>query len=602
MPTESELTQALIAADRAGNTADAQMLAAALRQMRVDNPNDLAPPPVGVEPGFVRPEPETPMSIGRDAVMGAVGAYEVLGSALLGSIQEVISGGAGIFDLAAETVSGSDDPLTGAAETISKARDIFPDYNPQTEQGQMFMEAMAGPLQQYADFAEARGNLVLEKQESPMAATVEQMTWEMAPGLVGLRNPASIKAPNAIRDLRQRSTDVSRETELAEGIGVNLKDGIEQQGAQVIQSVQDLAAQTSKGGNLEGVQNAIMAARQKSKDQVRQLYDAAKEGEATFPSSAAKQFASDAIESVSDFDIADMPRLKARVQELESIANLPDNAALKLNALARFRRKINRKAPVNDVEQNAALGILKGQVDDFMQNLFDADMLSGDKMAISRWRTANQAYRQHAQTFNADRTIRNLAENQATPEQLTNWIFGSSSVGAKAQSGAVVQRIKDIVGENSPEFNALRQQVVYDVMEPLLKETPNFKQFVNKYNQFVSRNPTLAKELFPDSYDQLGRLKRQSEALLKTGGSKINFDLNQAAARALFGHGIAKAGLRVQIARNIIDLMRRTAEGSDKRKIMSELVGYDVGKPVIPVNTVTFTGLVPGMTNDEEAE
>jgi hypothetical protein len=186
-----------------------------------------------------------------------------------------------------------------------------------------------------------------------------------------------------------------------------------------------------------------------------------------------------------------------------------------------------------------------------------------------------------------------MIKQEATPEQMSNWIFGASSVGAKSQSGQVVKRLKDILGEDSQQFNALRQEVVYDVMKPLLVEKPNFRQFVNRYNQFVSRNPTLAKELFPDSYDDLRILKRQSEALLKSGGEKINFDLNTAASRALFGHGIAKAGLRVQLARQGISILRRMAEGSDQRRIMSDIVGYDIGAPLIPISAPILTGAAP---------
>ena len=538
-------------------------------------------------------EPRKPVTPIQRMAQGAIGGEEVLASMMTGSLREAISGGAGLVDLVSNLVSGESDPLGGAAETIESVRERIPVYSPQTETGQNFLEGISKPLQRFSEFAKEKGTSVLSETGSPALATVEQMTIEAAPGLLGLRNPLSRKSPDALGSIRQRSSDVSEATSQMEGAGINPRSSIAEQGAQVVRGVQDLASQTSRGGDLSSIQRAVISAYNQSRKNVSEMFDAAKSGNATFPTSAAKEFAKNAIDSVSDFDIQDMPRLRARVDELKAMEDLPDNSALKLNALANFRKKINRKAPVNDVEQNVALGILKGQVDSFMQDLFDADMISGDRLAITRWRSANQAYRQHAQTFKADKTINNMIKQEATPEQMSNWIFGASSVGAKSQSGQVVKRLKDILGEDSQQFNALRQEVVYDVMKPLLVEKPNFRQFVNRYNQFVSRNPTLAKELFPDSYDDLRILKRQSEALLKSGGEKINFDLNTAASRALFGHGIAKAGLRVQLARQGISILRRMAEGSDQRRIMSDIVGYDIGAPLIPISAPILTGAAP---------
>ena len=339
---------------------------------------------------------------------------------------------------------------------------------------------------------------------------------------------------------------------------------------------------------MNSVQERVIQARKDTKKEVSSMYKEAKKTKAAVPTEAVSLFARRTRAKLEeDFDLEDMPRLAKRVEELAAIERLPRNSKIMLSALSAFRARLNRNpAPKSDDAQATGIGILRAELDSFIDGMFNADMISGNPVAVQRWKDARSAYAEYARTFKDNRVVNQLAT------QVANWIFGASAVGAKKQSAAVVAKLKQILGKDSPEFSAIRQEAVFDVVEPLLRDTPDFKAFGKNYERMARSNPTLLKELFEDSRPAMETLYKHSQALQKSAGAKINFDLNQALSQAAFGHSIARAGLKVRLAKTAIALIRRSVEGSDKRRVMSELLGYDVGATAIPPEALLYSGSV----------
>lgn len=582
MATTEELQEALRRADKAGNTEDARRIAQALQssQTATQSASQTAP---------AAPEQQgswTEDGVLSRAAQGALGSQEVLGSFITSSIAETAGGLAGIGDLVAGLVTGEEDPAMSAADTVRRVSQSVPTYKPQTEAGQQYMEAVQGPLESFVGAAEGAGDKTLEATGSPGLAAGVSSAIQLAPGAVGIRKPAA--------QMAQRSADVKRTQGQMRESGVNLKEGITRQGVQNVRAAEGLAgSRVSKGENLDTLQESVIQAKRQAKDQVNKLYEEARATRAGVPIEEATKFGNIARTALRDFDVDDMPIVKRRLNEIQEIGKFPENSQVNLNAIADFRKRLNRnKPPANDIAQQTALGVLKGELDNFLDASFNADMISGNPAAVAKWKNANQAYKEYAKKFKEDKTIRQLAEQQATPEEISNWIYGASSVGAKKQAGSVVNRIKKIVGEDSPEFSALRQEAVFDIMEPLIREKPNFQQFVKNYDKFAKKNPTLKKELFPDSAPHMERLRNHAEALRKAESQKINFDVDKSVSQALFGHGIAKGGLRVRMARNALQLLRRAAEGSDQKRIMSEILGYETNQSILPSSPVVIGGAV----------
>jgi len=257
---------------------------------------------------------------------------------------------------------------------------------------------------------------------------------------------------------------------------------------------------------------------------------------------------------------------------------------------------INRSA---DPSENAALGAMKGIYDSYLDAQLNADLITGDPRAVQRWKDARQATIDYKNEFDANRVIRQLGDNDTTPEQVKNWILGANSVGAKKEAGLVVEQLKNTLGVDSPSMGILRQEVLFDIVEPLLRETPNFKTFATKFDNFVKNNPTLSNELFPDSVGNLGTLRRFATAIENNTASGLDLNINQTIARVLFGHEIAKGAVRVNLGTNLLNLVRSTAGLSNKQRLLSEALGYDITSPLLPKAPVAIGGAVQTGINQE---
>jgi len=502
------------------------------------------------------------------------GTGEAATTFLTGALAQPVAGLAGIGELVSSFIMGEDDALFQATERINQVSRALT-FQPRTETGQDILETVSVPFEKFGELTTAGGDVVFEETGSPGLATVAKVGLEMLAGLPFLGKG---------RGPLQRRRDVEEVRQAGADIGVDVDAPTVAQRGQVIES-----AEAQTGGavavaqNLEQVQTAIVSAKADAKAVVDDLFDQARGTNAGIQVGQLKSFDEIVRKSLEGFDIQDMPIVRRRLDEISSIQTAPENFSVNMNEIAKFRRRLNRnRAAATDTAQNSALGVIKGQLDTFLDAQFNSDMVSGNPAAIERWRTANDAFRQYKETFSDNKVIRQLAEQEATPEMVRRWIFGASSVGARAEAGAVVGRIKSIVGEDSPQFVALRQDALFDIMEPLLREEPNFPAFARNYDKFVKRNPTLNKELFPDSISDLDKLRGFSAAIENNRASGFRINVDQSISRALFGHGIAKAGLKVSIMGQVIGLIKRAAGRSDKQRLMSELLGYDVTTPTIP--------------------
>jgi len=547
-----------------------------------------------VAEGYVTPPTEMPKTQQRPGLgMRLVGAGDAALSMLTGGVVDPVAGVAGIVDGIASYIRGDADPLANAVSRIERIREAGT-YEPKSEAGQYMQEQISKPFQMLGRQTEKYGSFVGELTRSPAAGTVARSVVELAPSALGMRT----NAPG----FRQRAADVEQLSGYAKDIGFDMEARPGQQASQIQTAAENLVGgQTSVAADLEGLQSAVQRAKQIEKENVSRLYEDARATSAGLPVSQARSFAPMARRALADFDVEDMPIVRKRLSELDAIAELPENAVVKLNAIYQYRQRLNRNQPAaGDLSQQAALGILKGELDSFLDNQFNADMISGDPSAVTKWRTANGAYRQYRETFDANKVVRQLATQQATPEEMRRWIFGANAVGAKKEAGEVVRRLKGIVGEDSPQFQALRQETLLDIVAPLMEETPNLRMFQKKYDQFYRNNPTLAKELFPDSVNELDKMRAFVGAMKEGDKSRLQLDIEQSLSRVMFGHGIARAAMKVSLANQVMKYMRSAAGKSERTRIMGDILGYDPGASMIPVGPVVASGAMQSQMQENQ--
>lgn len=395
----------------------------------------------------------------------------------------------------------------------------------------------------------------------------------------------------------------------AEKLGVNLKP--EKVTDDFVEAATARVSQT-KGEGLEEVAQALKGKRDAARASVDAKFDAAKvQGQAFLNASNAEQFgATMRAKLLNDgFDL-EAPNMKGVRDTLNEIDNLrfrkpgqgarPDTARFgffegrgtpidfDLNDWELIRRRVNKRLGT-DGQTNTALNATKHQMDEWLDGQFNNDMIRGDAGSVARWKDARQAHVAYRQNFRADRTIKNLVDKDANPEQIARWIQGANAANAGPQAAATVKRLGSLLGKQSNEFNAVKMNVLHDVMAPMFKATPqpaDFRKVVTNIDNMFRKNPSLVRELGLD-VKELEFMRATAKAMDTIRPSQaIVGSVPRAAMRFLFGHGIAKAGLKVLLAGNVADRLFKTNMAT-RKSIMNEIADIPDFQALIPRGSTT---------------
>lgn len=533
------------------------------------------------------------------------GTGEMLATMLTGALTEPIAGLAGITEGVAALVAGDEDPLLRASERVQRVREVGltgagGTFIPKTEAGRESLQAIAAPIEAlFKRVVTPVAQRVGDVTGSPLAATIVQTAAETFPP--GLR-----PRPRAVA---RRRAGQQRLGELERNTGVTLDNPIELQTEQLgARAVELTEGQVSRAANFDQVQGSLMAAKEIAKQNTNTLYTIARETQAAIPREFITILNDSIHEAIGDFDVTDfrnkvMPNrvnLNNRLKELEALVNSDASPDVQLNELSSFRQRLNRNQGV-DASERFALGKVKGVLDSFLDDMFNADMVSGDPAAIQRWKDANRAFADYKKTFSDNKVIAKLTEIEADPNQIKNWIMGANAVGAKTNSAQVINSIGDIIGRDSPQFSAIRQEVLFDVMEPLLRDEPNLKAFINNYDKFVRNNGKLADSVFPESKAALKDLRDMAKAASGVFTTRFQLNLTQTMARAFFGHALSKGQVRINIATQLLGFIA-SAGTTRSRQISARVLGYDLRAPVLPISPLIGIGALQTLGEPTESQ
>lgn len=497
----------------------------------------------------------------------------------------------GLASMAGDLAAGRSDINARATDVIRRTQEALT-YQPRGQTGKDLLAKIAVPFEYYSENVSQRaGKAAADATRSPAAGAAVETALEFAPSLINLRG-----APRAV-------TDIAKGSGAAKEAGVNLSlrsslDSVEKDFRS--------AAEKATGGNRElgenmpAMREAISEKRKSAKSVVDDLYADARSTKAGVPAQSMKRFSEGVAAKMEGFDVETMPIVSRRLAELQRIDDLPDNAVVKLEAIEQYRQRLNKNRPSStDASQAAALNTIRGTLDEFVDAQFNADMISGSPKAIEKWQAARKANEHYRSLFTDEKLVKQIQQTSATPEEMRAWIFGASAVGMKKEAGRTVSKIKEILGEDHPQFNALRQEALLDIMQPLMNDKPDFKKFMSNYDSLVRKNPTVAKELFPDSVTSLQELRTLAASVDKASPTRHLIDLDRVGATALFGHGIAKAGLKVNLAKKAFNALRLGGTKSVKRQILSDILGYDAYAAVVPKSAVIVGGGAAALMNRE---
>ena len=499
---------------------------------------------------------------------------------------------------------------------------------PWSDRGEELLEQIAVPLMALEDgTTELSGYLsgpVFGMPESPAAATA--IKTELL-GMLELALPTkgSIRAMKVGRQLRKR---VAEMRQLADELGIDMNQS--DLAASIVKLAEKMTPE-ERAVHMPYLRDQLKAASERAKARKDQLYAEA-EATATYVNTRSVDVLVRGLrrDLAKRFDLDEMPRVQRVLRKLHFDTGPKPSVVLKavgvpeklppvvvnLRKFEDVRKKINNDisdALVRKPSEAKALIVVKKRMDEFLENeLYQATLdagksaISGDMAGVQLYREARAAAADWYKKFDTDKVIVKFIKEDATPERLAQWLLGSSAAGANRDAGLIIGRMKAILGDSHPAIRGARADLLFEVAAPLLHpDGPNFNMFVRNYELFIEKNPTLVKALdlnagdFKELHD-LARLQKtlpHNEASLKDLLKRVNTIV----ARLTVGHGIAKAGVKVNLMRDALNALGQ-ADRVSQKAMFYELAGLKYGDVMLPQGRPLAAQFIAGAALTEIAD
>jgi len=514
---------------------------------------------------------------------------------------------------AAALAFGADDEWT--ASQLEGWTQTFT-WMPKGEKGKKLLEAIAVPLM---ELEETVDDFSFETADGdPWAATMIK-TSLLAVAELALPTKGSIKAMRTGMVLRKQAAEMKK---MAFELGVTVRQN------DLASSVVALAERLTpdqRAQNMPYLREQLQKASETAIANKNKLYETAIKTETYVNSRSVNSLVSGMRSKLDQtYDLDEMPRVAKVFRKLSfdtgprpsvvlESAGIPEKLPPVVVNLRKFedvRKKLNNEikdAKVNKPSEASALIIIKKDMDDFLgnelrQTTIDAgkSAISGDMSGVQAYRDARKATADWYKTFNEDKVIRGFIKDKATAETMAAWVLGSSATGvaAKREAATVINRMKAALGDNHPAIKGIRQDFLYEVASPLLHpDGPNFNTFVRNYELMIDRNPSIVKALDLDMGDfkelhNLARLQKtlpHNDASLKDVFKRVTTIV----ARLTVGHGIAKAGVKVNLMRDALNMIGQ-ADRVSQKSMFYELAGLKYGETLLPAGRPLAASFIAG--------
>lgn len=210
----------------------------------------------------------------------------------------------------------------------------------------------------------------------------------------------------------------------------------------------------------------------------------------------------------------------------------PRITKLTLTEVEKYRRMLNSSIakakealkPGDKSQDAAALGIMKEQLDNWIDDLFDQGLMDGDPNTLTLLKDARALRREYGKKFQEDnvgnvvaRTIGKMIHWDATNQDIVDWIIGVGQYGGKNTSVPMVRKLKEIFANNPDGWNAVREaafmRMIYGPKQ-LQREALAPQRMANNLREYLKgRQRELTQELF--SPEEIGQLAQFEDHIRK---------------------------------------------------------------------------------------
>lgn len=295
-----------------------------------------------------------------------------------------------------------------------------------------------------------------------------------------------------------------------QGAGSNIMRNFDATQREAIGGVADTIGQ-GLGANPESMRDLVVQSIQDKvafhKDQAASFYEIAKDGNAVVSADAVRSIPAVVDQSLKDaavtVDPTVTPAANKAMQYISDVANLPTepkspNASfgsgyspegttaggsrgalrptagvgagpvsgkvdgVSLQGLEQLRKQIIGLGDGTNDTDKRALRAIKKSLDAWTQHAIDNALISGDDAALEAYqkaRAASHDYLSITSPHEGDTvgaTVAKLQKGDATAEEVANWLYGADVANPTLGAPKVAERVKGLVGDGSPEWDAVR--------------------------------------------------------------------------------------------------------------------------------------------------
>ena len=316
------------------------------------------------------------------------------------------------------------------------------------------------------------------------------------------------------------------------------REAIEEAGKEVSRRVGG-SGTLDPGDGIEIVRAKIRGDAQALKAKVDAAYTLAKEKNAQVLAEGVETTGS-TVRAVFDdeFGSLGLSRVEGLVKELEGFAG----DAVPVKKLERLRQQlstISRKSS-DEVEATAA-GRVIDVFDEALGKAVDDALLVGDTQAVAAFKEARELRVMLRQRYESDNIVKALIKEGddatllLTPHEALNRLFGAGVLGKKEGAARAVQQVRELLGPNSPEFRALKEEALLRLLRPTGQSDELPGRLLNKrLSDALREAPEVMKTLFgKDELGQIRTLGRVIDDINKPVPGAENFSNTSIVNRAL---------------------------------------------------------------------
>ena len=261
-------------------------------------------------------------------------------------------------------------------------------------------------------------------------------------------------------------------------------------------------------------------------------------------------------------EVVDMPLLAREAKYLSRAQKIWSKEGARdvpLNALHGIQKRLNRA--ITSADKNSPEGValiaMKRELDDAITRGIDEGFMTGDKAILDQLKSATGLYRQYMQLTgagkakgpraSANKILEKLSDQDYTPIQLANVLFGHAKFNPNQAVGMALDTIKKILPEESSEevIRLLKDAVIEKAFSGRGVEVTR-SNIIKNYNEIFVRQKHITEKIF--SPEELAKIAKFRENVLPTLWAEIKLNPSGTAYTmlgALHRLGIMQAALMV---------------------------------------------------------